>query len=43
MRQVNSRRPHPAHGGLSPETVRMNHTVGRLRTLTGGGRSPPTA
>lgn len=33
-------RPHSAHGGLSPETVRMNHAAGRLRNLINSAARP---
>ena len=33
-------RPHSAHGGLTPETVRLNHAAGRLRDLRGSVAQP---
>ena len=33
-------RPHSAHGGLSPETVRRNHAAGRLHNLTSSAARP---
>jgi putative transposase len=33
-------RPHSAHGGLTPETVRLNHAAGRLRNLNGSADRP---
>jgi len=33
-------RPHSALGGLSPETVRMNHAAGRLRNQTSSAARP---
>jgi putative transposase len=37
-------RPHSAHGGLTPEAVRLNPAVGRLRNIEGcaGRPLPPT-
>ena len=32
-RDYNTVRPHSAHGGLTPEAVRMEHAAGRLRSL----------
>ena len=33
-------RPHSAHGGLTPEAVRLNHAAGRLRSLEGSAAQP---
>ncbi len=33
-------RPHSAHGGLSPETVRMDYAAGRLRNLISSAARP---
>jgi putative transposase len=33
-------RPHSAHGGLTPETARLNHAAGRLRNLNGSADGP---
>ena len=33
-------RPHSAHGGLTPEAVRLNHAAGRLRNLEGSADRP---
>ena len=33
-------RPHSAHGGLTPETVRLNHAAGRLRNVNGSAARP---
>ncbi|MET4702081.1 putative transposase [Constrictibacter sp. MBR-5] len=33
-------RPHSAHGGLTPEAVRLNLTAGRLRNLEGSAAQP---
>ncbi len=33
-------RPHSAHGGLTPEAVRLNHAAGRLRNLEGSAAQP---
>ena len=33
-------RPHSAHGGLTPEAVRLNHAAGRLRSLEGFAAQP---
>ena len=36
----NTVRPHSAHGGRTPEAVRLDHAAGRLRTLTGSAARP---
>jgi len=33
-------RPHSAHGGKTPEAVRLNHAAGRLRNLEGSAARP---
>jgi putative transposase len=33
-------RPHSAHGGLAPETVRLNHAAGRLRDVNSCAARP---
>ena len=33
-------RPHSAHGGLTPEAVRLNPAAGRLRNLEGSAARP---
>ena len=33
-------RLHSAHGGLTPEAVRLNHAAGRLRSLEGSAAQP---
>ena len=33
-------RPHSAHGGLAPETVRLNHAAGRLRDMNSCAARP---
>ncbi len=33
-------RPHSAHGGLTPEAVRLNHAAGRLRSSEGSAAQP---
>ena len=36
----NTVRPHSAHGGRTPDAVRLDHAAGRLRTLTGSVARP---
>ena len=36
----NTVRPHSAHGGRTPDAVRLDHAAGRLRTLTGSAARP---
>ena len=36
----NTVRPHSAHGGRTPQAVRLDHAAGRLRTLTGSAAQP---
>lgn len=36
----NHMRPHSAHGGMTPEAVRLNPAAGRLRNLEGYGARP---
>ncbi len=37
---LHHRRPHPAHGGRTPDDVRLDHAAGRLRTPTGSTARP---
>jgi putative transposase len=39
-RDYNHVRPHSAHGGLAPETVRLNHAAGRLRDVNSCAARP---
>ena len=39
-RDYNTVRPHSAHGGLTPEAVRLEHAAGRLRSLEGSAARP---